>query len=152
MNLQNSSTPPEPSPSLPRHGRRGLQRQGVTLRAFNQLKNSVKGIRNRVSCVHAGSSNRGSNVLQGCNVHIRNGLGQTATTHGRGTLVLGYNEDGIAEHPVERTLSGSHTVVVGSGHTYTGHSGLVDGTDNSVSGQSASVVGGTRRCLGRDVL
>ena len=76
-------------------------------------------------------------VVEGCNLVVRNGMGSTSTTNGTGNLVVGYDE-------VTRwdDKSGSHNVVVGSGHDYPSYAGLVAGYDNSIEGAYSTVSGG----------
>ncbi len=84
-------------------------------------------------------------VFEGCNVHVRNGHSteRTTTTNGLGNLIVGYNEDGdITVSAVPRTTgtkdrSGSHNLVIGPAHEYSGHSGLVAGSGNIISGDYA---------------
>ena len=53
------------------------------------------------------------------NVQIVNGEGDTAVTNGLGNLIVGYDADvGATDGPDDR--DGSHNIVVGDEHTYTG--------------------------------
>jgi hypothetical protein len=82
-------------------------------------------------------------IIEGANVHVRSGSGATddgGSLTGLGNLVVGYNED--ASIFVDR--SGSHNLVVGPEHTYSSFGGLVAGSNNAVTGGSASVSGGSR--------
>lgn len=76
-------------------------------------------------------------IFSGANVHIRNGANATMTTNSLGNLVLGYNEtaQGVAR-------DGSHNLVSGQGNSFRSFGGLVFGTDNVISGQFATVLGG----------
>ncbi len=76
-------------------------------------------------------------IFSGANVHIRNGANATTTTNSLGNLVLGYNEtaQGVAR-------DGSHNLVSGQGNSFRSFGGLVFGTDNVISGQFATVLGG----------
>ena len=85
--------------------------------------------------------------VDGCNLHVQDGTGSsdgyTTETNGLGDLIVGYNED----HPyggdvpaLEKT--GSHNLIVGPYHTYTNYSGLVTGSDNTITGFGAAVTGG----------
>ena len=78
--------------------------------------------------------------VDGCNLHVRNGTGYTQVTSsdGLGNLIVGYNED----HPDGSEKTGSHNVIVGQGHTYTNHGGLVTGIGNTIAGPGAVVTGG----------
>jgi hypothetical protein len=96
--------------------------------------------------------------FEGCNVHVRNGSGDTLTSNGLGNLVVGYNEFGTEER------GGSHNVVVGPLHGYPGTSSLVVGLNNYVAGahnvvfgsgnmlmgQFASITGGTDNIVASD--
>jgi hypothetical protein len=79
-------------------------------------------------------------VLTGMNLRIVNGTGSTGgTTNGKGNLVLGYDETNSGD-----SRTGSHNLVIGRFHTYTGYGAIVAGEDNSVRGKGSSVLGGTR--------
>jgi hypothetical protein len=89
--------------------------------------------------------------LTGANLHIVNGLGATngepgdpedranTVVNGLGNLIVGYNENLFG---YERT--GSHNIVAGAGHGWKSFGGLVVGHFNRISGQYASVSGGTQ--------
>src|SRR5438067_5424869 len=70
------------------------------------------------------------------NVQILNGSGSTASVNGTGNLVLGYDEN-----PSRRAQTGSHDLVVGRNHSFTGYGELLDGFNNAASGPYASVLG-----------
>src|SRR5262249_56006823 len=53
-------------------------------------------------------------IFTNCNVHIRNGSGNTFTANGLGNLIIGYNEN--KSPALDR--SGSHNVVIGPYHSY----------------------------------
>ena len=76
--------------------------------------------------------------ISGVNLQIVDGSGATESTSGSGNLIVGYNE--LRESADERT--GSHNVVVGSGHNYTRFGGLVAGRGHTASGDFATVTGG----------
>ena len=80
----------------------------------------------------------GDAVFEGCNVHIRNGAGDTYTTNSKGNLIVGYNE----ESPGGDVRDGSHNLVVGPYHDYTSYGGLVAGVQNQILGPYSSVSGG----------
>ena len=77
-------------------------------------------------------------MFEGCDVHVRNGTGSTGgTVNGVGNLIVGYDEyDG------SQTRGGSHNLVIGAEHSYTGYGGLVAGVGNTISRGYASVIGG----------
>jgi hypothetical protein len=80
-------------------------------------------------------------LFEGCNVHIRDGMGTTESQNGLGNLIVGYNEP----HPDARRVlrTGSHNLIVGPRHEYTSFGGFVAGQENTVSGWFASIPGGT---------
>jgi hypothetical protein len=83
-------------------------------------------------------------IIEGCNVHVRDGIGTTdddvSALNGLGNLIVGYN-------PLPNTQDfdrkGSHNVVIGDDHEYPNYGGLVAGTNNDVTGVSASITGGS---------
>jgi hypothetical protein len=77
-------------------------------------------------------------ILEGCNVPIRNGMGDTRTVSGLGNLIIGYNQ---SLGPKDRT--GSYNLVIGDEHAYSSYGGLIAGFRNSVSSPWGSVTGGT---------
>lgn len=79
----------------------------------------------------------GDIAFTGVNVCIRNGLGSTHTTNGKGNLFVGYNE---VINPWRRT--GSHNVVVGRDHGYASTACLVTGESNQVEGLASAICGG----------
>jgi hypothetical protein len=89
--------------------------------------------------------------ITGANLHIINGLGQTNCTdeqgetipdcpNGVGNLIVGYNEPRGFE---ENVRTGSHNVVVGQFHNFSRFGGLVVGEFNTISGDFATVSGGS---------
>jgi hypothetical protein len=112
----------------------------------------------------------GEAVIEGTNLHIRSGDGRTECIPGdqctgKGNLIIGYDEprhecidsdedDGrlcSGDHqcgdgtcaPVSRPhKTGSHNLVVGQGHSYSGFAGVVFGESSTVSGSHNSVLGG----------
>jgi hypothetical protein len=77
--------------------------------------------------------------FDGCNVQIVNGEGATGTMNGKGNLIIGYNESFLGEG---KDRSGSHNLVVGPEHQYSGSAGLVAGYNNTISARWATVTGG----------
>jgi hypothetical protein len=96
----------------------------------------------------------GPNItFTGANIHIVSGSSGTALgTQGLGNLIIGYDEDpvifptggpgGVGKplEPGDRT--GSHNLVIGPGHRFSGHGGLVAGENNSIGGIGSSITGG----------
>ncbi len=78
-------------------------------------------------------------TVSGADLQIVNGQGMTASKNGRGNLIVGYNETYTATK-----RGGSHNLVVGPGHSYSSHGGMVAGFRNTASGPHASVCGGTQ--------
>ncbi len=74
----------------------------------------------------------------GVNVQVVSGSGGTGgAVNGKGNLIVGYNENN------SDFRTGSHNLIVGASHSYSSYGGFVTGFDNTVSGVSASVSGGT---------
>lgn len=80
--------------------------------------------------------------VKGANLHLVNGMGKTdeptKTNEGAGNLIIGYNETN--GNQVART--GSHNLVIGTGHSYESYGGIIGGVDNTSKGPYASVIGG----------
>lgn len=80
-------------------------------------------------------------IIEGANLHIRNGSGGTfETLNGLGNLIIGYNEV-FAADGTER--GGSHNLVIGPDHDYSSAGGLVAGRANRILAPHASVSGGS---------
>ncbi len=85
-------------------------------------------------------------IFEGVNIHVRSGSGETGDQSeltGLGNLIIGYNEQPVTppeDSPQDRT--GSHNLVIGPDHNYSGHGGFVAGAQNTISGSNASVSGG----------
>jgi hypothetical protein len=97
--------------------------------AIAALEARVAALEAKLAAVSYDSS---ANLLRvtGANVQILDGSGDThGTVNGLGNLILGYN--GGAQ-----TRSGSHNLVIGDSHTYTGSGGFVGGGGNTISGGS----------------
>jgi hypothetical protein len=77
--------------------------------------------------------------LEGANLHVNNGLGDTATTNSLGNVIIGYNEP-RGRGVIDR--SGSHMLVLGRGNNYLSYGGILAGTENTTSGPYSSVSGG----------
>ena len=108
--------------------------------------------------------------FSGVNVQVVNGEGTTPTRNGVGNLIIGYNEDpgqrqfcSLGEYNANYTTcvsnggtwaanqrSGSHNLILGNRHSYTGFGGLVAGSDNVVNGIYASVSGGSANIASGD--
>lgn len=102
-------------------------------------------------------------IVSGANFHINNGSGLTGIVNGVGNLVIGYDEEQTSfddfcsngeldDEPAcldanetwgISQKTGSHNIVVGSRHSYTQHSGIVAGFNNSLTGSESVMLGGT---------
>jgi hypothetical protein len=77
-------------------------------------------------------------VFEGMNLQVVNGEGSTNTSNSLGNVFIGYNWR--SSPSLIRT--GSHYLIIGDAHTYTGYSGIVAGYYNTVDGDRSSVLGG----------
>ena len=95
----------------------------------------------------SGSGDVDDVVFNGCNVHVRNGEDDTDTVNGVGNLIIGYNAEPDSsllgpDYNGERT--GSHNVVVGDEHSWTGSSGIVSGFGGILWADDAAIIGSRR--------
>jgi len=104
-------------------------------RAIAELRGTNDALTSKLKCVSSISTDKDV-VFEGCNVHVRNGLGQTGTTNGYGNLIVGYNKNEVA------TRTGSHNFIVGDLHEYKSYGGIVSGTTNTLSAPNATILGG----------
>jgi hypothetical protein len=78
-------------------------------------------------------------VLSGMNLQVNNGTGSSVGgPNGLGNLQIGYD----GPRPTNSNKAGSHYLVIGDGHNYTGNVGIVSGITNTVTGNNAAVLGG----------
>lgn len=104
------------------------QQQSIdSLRASNDLLTS------RLGCVLRFSGPRDL-VVDGCNLHVQNGVGQTGTINSYGNLIIGYNKNEVS------TRTGSHNLILGDLHEYTSTGGIVSGTENTLSAPGATIL------------
>jgi len=130
---------------------------------------SLSGLRNDLvadlaSYLTVETDNQGNPVaiFSGINVHVNNGLGTTSSINGLGNFIVGYDENtndideycSLGIYPDQTTCeanneiwalshkSGSHNIVVNSGHNYSRAGGLIAGINNSLLNDNASVTGG----------
>jgi hypothetical protein len=106
--------------------------------SLEQLVDRIEALEDKLGDVQIDAA--GDVIFEGVNVHIRNGQGATETTNGKGNLIVGYNEESTW---IENSRTGSHNIVVGTGHTFTRFGGIVAGDDNSITGDFASITGGS---------
>ncbi len=77
--------------------------------------------------------------FEGCNIHLTNGAGSTATKNGLGNLIIGYNEQSTGLF----SRDGSHNLVVGPEHEYISYGGFTTGRQNQLVGANSTIVGGS---------
>jgi hypothetical protein len=92
----------------------------------------------------------GDVVIESGNLYVQNGTGSTAQQqNGKGNVIIGYNEEptrDVHASPIgERT--GSHNLVIGQGHTFTSHSGIVSGKENYLSANYAAIIAGQENAI-----
>jgi hypothetical protein len=100
-----------------------------SLRASNDVLTS------KLGCVLRFSGPRDL-IVDGCNLHVQNGMGQTGTMNRYGNVIIGYNKNEVS------TRTGSHNLIVGDLHEYTSFGGIVSGVENTLSGSNATILGG----------
>lgn len=153
------------------HNSRSTKLRGSPDDSFEEIDseyvNRLSALEDKLACV-SDESNRFNLYLEGCNVHVRDGSGSTHGTgqgeqSGRGNLIIGYNEAAEGEEAPEvcstaavdfadcqktggkwgsGMQTGIHNLVVGAGHSFTQHSGLIVGTHNAITGIGSTVIGG----------
>lgn len=128
------------------------QAQGGVQEQIAALEANVAALEQKLQYVSVSGTDM---VIEGANLHVRNGLGATngnpanpsATSPGDiyansvGNLIVGYNEAGFNQGGVR---GGSHNIVVGAYNDYGSVGGLVAGRLNTVTGAYASVTAGSR--------
>ncbi|MBT4429647.1 MAG: hypothetical protein HOC91_03955, partial [Nitrospinaceae bacterium] len=82
-------------------------------------------------------------IFNGANLHIQDGTGETwkgsgqTTFNGLGNLIVGYDEANLEGD----TKTGSHNIVIGSLHSYSGYGNLLAGADNNAQGHQGFLAG-----------
>jgi hypothetical protein len=108
-----------------------------------QGEKEKKGLEQRVAALESllkHFSREGDEVtITGANLHLVNCLEATITANGLGNLIVGYNEPRESEN----IRTGSHNIVVGRFNNFSRFGGLVVGQLNTISGDFASVSGGS---------
>jgi hypothetical protein len=93
-----------------------------------------------INYVESGVGGKPTIQFSGVNVQVVSGAGKTnAAVNGEGNLVIGYDENKEGKH----TQTGSHDLILGEEQTFTSFGGIVAGLENTISGPSASVSGGS---------
>jgi hypothetical protein len=84
-------------------------------------------------------------TFSGVNVQIENGTGATGLTNGLGNLFVGYalpnpsnNYDPV---PLPLYRNGSHSIIIGDGHSFSGFSNLICGGYNRTQGDGQFIAG-----------
>jgi hypothetical protein len=98
-----------------------------------ELRHGGEGLAKKLKCVSSISTDKDV-IFDGCNVHVRNGAGQTDTTNGYGNLIIGYNKNEIA------TRTGSHNFIVGDLHEYQSYGGIVSGIENTLAVPNSTIL------------
>jgi hypothetical protein len=102
---------------------------------LDALRASNAALTSKLGCVLHFSGPRDF-IVDGCNLHVQNGMGQTGTMNRYGNLIIGYDKNEVS------TRTGSHNLIVGDLHEYTSYGGIVSGTENTLSGANATILGG----------
>lgn len=106
-----------------------------------ELEDAIEELENRLAAVSVRPD--GDIEISGVDLEIRDGSGSTACggqCNGKGNLIVGYDQDGNVPRGAD-ARSGSHNVVLGDGHRWTGHSGLVVGYENNLEAANAIALG-----------
>ena len=82
-------------------------------------------------------------LVSGANLQVHNGQ-STSASNGLGNVILGFNGLQADQDPLE-TRNGSHNLVVGYGHFYTGNDNLISGVTNRAYGDQGVVFGFNNR-------
>ncbi|MBW2058015.1 MAG: hypothetical protein JRH07_09610 [Deltaproteobacteria bacterium] len=94
-------------------------------------------------------------IFTGVNVHVRSGSGYTddgGSPQGLGNVIIGYNEEpdsGLDAGGEDR--SGSHNLIMGPKHRYSGCGNLVAGSANTARGSYTALVGGQSNTASGDM-
>jgi hypothetical protein len=102
---------------------------------LDALRVSNEALTSKLGCVLRFSGPRDF-IVDGCNLHVQNGVGQTGTTNRYGNLIIGYNKNEVS------TRTGSHNLILGDLHEYTSYGGIVSGVENTLAGSNATILGG----------
>ena len=78
-------------------------------------------------------------LVSGANLQVHNGYGAN-WSNGLGNVIVGYNQLQAEQDPVD-TRNGSHNMVIGNGHYYTGMHNLISGGTNRALGSGGVIFG-----------
>ena len=115
-----------------------MAQQIATLEEYRKESIQKEERRLQESCILEDNRPAGLLIVEGCDLQIRSGGGRTDAITGTGNIILGYNE--LESQSTART--GSHNLVIGTGHQYRSHSGIVSGRSNSINAAAGSILGG----------
>ncbi len=132
--------------SLQSQVKRINEQAAITSTLTAKLETQAQSVRNLAAKLTYVNVSGTDMVIEGANLHLRNGRGSTPEANGLGNLIVGYNEDDPAK---PKTRRGSHNLVIGMKHSYPTYGGLVAGQENTISGAAASVTGGTLNTAGQ---
>lgn len=77
-------------------------------------------------------------LLEGTNFQVTKGSAYSSA----GNVIIGTNATtNFAPNPAR---TGTHNLVIGNGHAYTGHNGIVQGENGTIASQNAAVIGGRK--------
>jgi hypothetical protein len=110
---------------------------GVSGLSGSELE-ALKGILPYVKFISAGVGGKPTVQFSGVNVQVVSGSGSTkGTVNGEGNIVIGYDENAS-----RRPQTGSNNLILGEEQEFTSFGGIVAGSQNAITGPSASVTGG----------
>jgi hypothetical protein len=157
-----------PAHSRPDHPRPDHPRPGKILKRVAQLEAQVEALAAaleeaqeilqfvRVEAGEIGLLSGPHWIIEGANVHVQSGSGNTHDScgphdpnfpncerlTGLGNLIVGYNELAPRKGFPREVRTGSHNLVVGEYHSYSSFAGFVTGNQNWITGAGATVCGG----------
>lgn len=90
--------------------------------------------------------------FSGINVQVVSGMDSDEESNGTGNLIVGYNQRRVSSDSPGSLLAisrtGSHNLVVGTGHDFTSAGGFLAGSNNTVTAPFGSVSGGHENLAG----
>ena len=75
-------------------------------------------------------------VLEGVNFQVTSGTAGSSA----GNVIIGTND--VTDFAPNPARTGTHNLIIGNGHEYTGNNGIVHGENNSLTSPYAAVIGG----------
>ena len=77
-------------------------------------------------------------VLEGVNFQVTSGSAGSSA----GNVIIGTND--VTEYTPNPVRTGTHNLIIGNGHEYTGNNGIVHGENNRLTSPYAAVIGGRK--------